>query len=78
MSELIFSCPDTQRTFNSGFRATQADLEQIPPGKMMRLRCPICGKSHDCDFASAGLCRSPNFCRDRKNCRFCSFAAFEV
>jgi len=74
MSELVFSCPATKRSFNSGFHGTDADLKLIPTGKTLRLRCSICGELHECDFAAATICRSPNFCRERKDCQLCRFA----
>lgn len=78
MSEVIFSCPTTGRGFNSGFHATSDELRLIPAGKKLRLRCPICGNHHECEFAAAGLCTSPNFCRERKNCYQCPFAIYYV
>lgn len=76
MSEVIFSCPTMGRGFNSGFHATGDELRLIPAGKKLRLRCPICGNYHEFDFAAAGLCTSPNFCRERKNCQQCPFAIY--
>jgi hypothetical protein len=77
MSEVIFACATTGRSFNSGFQATCNDLKLIPAGKKLRLRCAICAETHECDFAmAAGLCLSPNFCRRRKDCQECSFAVY--
>jgi len=74
MSELIFPCPATGRSFNSGFHATIAELKSIPHDKVLKLRCSICGDTHQCRFAEAGLCDTPNHCRHRKDCQCCPFA----
>jgi hypothetical protein len=74
LGELIFSCPTAGRQFNSGFHATPEELKLIPAGKTLRLRCPICRKLYECNFEVVGICKSPNFCRERKDCQNCPFA----
>jgi len=74
MGELIFSCATTGRSINSGFQTTRDELHLIAVGKKLRLRCRVCGKVHEFDFAAAtGVCLSSNFCRERKDCQHCSF-----
>ena len=74
MSEVILSCLATGRAFNSGFEATRDDLRLIPPKSKIRIRCGICGETHEFDFAAARICECPNFCRERKDCQRCEFA----
>jgi hypothetical protein len=76
MSDVIFSCPTTGRRFNSGFQATPAELKLIPASKTLRIRCPLCDKIHECDFAAAGLCDNWKFCRERKDCQRCRLATY--
>lgn len=79
MSEVIFSCPTTGRSINSGFPIARDELHLLPFGTKRRLRCRICGEVHEFDFADAtGLCLSSNFCRERKDCQHCSFAVYCV
>jgi len=74
MGELIFSCATTGRSINSGFQTTHDEFHLIPVGKKLRLRCRVCGEVHKFDLAAAtGLCLRSNFCRERKECQYCSF-----
>jgi hypothetical protein len=74
MSEVIFSCLVTGRAFNSGFVATRNDLRFMPPKSKIRLRCGICGETHEFDFAAARICECPKLCHERKHCQSCAFA----
>jgi hypothetical protein len=74
MGEVIFSCPTTGRSFNSGLHATPKEMTPIHAGKNLRLHCRICNKVHEFDSAAVGICKSPNFCRTRKDCQSCPFA----
>lgn len=74
MSEIIFCCHATGRQFASGFVASRNDLQVIPEAAKMRLRCAICGETHQFDFARIRLCECPRLCRERKDCQRCGFA----
>lgn len=51
MGPVIFTCPKTQNEFDSGFRAEAADLKAMPRAAAVRLRCAVCGGTHEFKFA---------------------------
>jgi hypothetical protein len=76
MSQLILSCGNTGRTFNSGFQATSDDLRFVPPKWTAKFFCRICAKVHDFDFAEAGICECLHKCPAYTDCKRCEFAKF--
>lgn len=42
----MFCCAETGREFDSGFRGTAEELNQIPADYKMTMRCSICRKLH--------------------------------
>lgn len=76
MGQLILSCGNMGRTFNSGFQATSDDLRFVPPKWTAKFFCRICAKVHDFDFAEAGICECPHKCPAYTDCKRCEFAKF--
>lgn len=46
MGNLIFKCPATGETFDSGFQSTRVEMKKMPPDAQMILRCPLCRDRH--------------------------------
>jgi hypothetical protein len=55
MGHLIFRCPKTQKEFDSGFQAKPSDLNYLPAGATIRLRCRICNERHEFKFEDARI-----------------------
>lgn len=55
MGRLLFKCPKSGEEFDSGFRAQTADFKDVPAGAEIRLRCRVCGESHQFRFTEARI-----------------------
>jgi len=76
MGQLILACAKTGRAFQSGFRATRADLGYRPPKWKATLLCPICHRVHEFNFAEARVCEcADDCCRQYGECQNCEFAS---
>lgn len=55
MGHLIFRCPKMLAEFDSGFQAGAIDMAAMPQTTTIRLRCGICGNSHEFRLADARI-----------------------
>ena len=55
MGHMIFRCPKTLFEFDSGFQAGKTDIQAVPQTTTIRLRCAICGGSHEFKLADARI-----------------------
>lgn len=55
MGYVIFRCPKTLAEFDSGFQAGTTDVKAVPQTTTIRLRCVICGGTHEFKFADARI-----------------------
>jgi hypothetical protein len=55
MGRVIFRCPNTLAEFDSGFQAGTTEMKAVPQTTTIRLRCPICGDSHELKLADARI-----------------------
>lgn len=55
LSFLFFRCPETGRTFNSGFTATEEELKRVPLTAVLTLKCETCGAKHLFQVASGEI-----------------------
>lgn len=51
MGQLLFRCPKTGELFDSGFQAGSSEMRLLPAGSKFRVRCKICGQTHEFKFA---------------------------
>jgi hypothetical protein len=55
MGQLIFKCPNTGKEFASGYEANSANMKGWPTSVTIRLRCRICGETHELKFTDASV-----------------------
>ena len=55
MGRLMFSCTETGREFDSGFRSTPVELGQIPPDYQMNVMCSVCYRLHPVTVSQARI-----------------------
>ena len=70
MSELIFTCENTGREFNTGFKTSLDELRLRQPQSGASLFCQICGVIHEFEFAAASVCTCGYNCRqEHRDCQ---------
>jgi hypothetical protein len=55
MGHVMFRCPQTGREFDSGFQAKPSDMNYLPAGATIKLRCRMCKETHEFKFTDARI-----------------------